>query len=198
MRPELGKDYYESMHRRGGVGKAYHVGARESYMFVLWEAINKKLYVWSTIAEFGCGAGQLASLIIERGLYYEYGVDIAEYGIYLAKQHNPKHEDKFYAGSIYVPAMFDIAPFNTAIFCEVLEHLEDDLKPLSYLPSGTRVIISVPNADSHEHVRFFETEESAREHYGKEIDIKEVEIVKMPINNPGNKYHWYIIDGVKR
>jgi len=195
---ELPAQYYNLMFINGGKQDAYHKGPHDSFMFILWDAIARKLNPESHVAEFGCGAGQLANLISEYGFDYVYGMDIAERGVEIAKEMNPRITEKFYIGSIYDEKNFRLGEYNTAIFCEVLEHIDDDLKALSYLPSGVRVIISVPTAESKEHVRFFKSQHEIHEHYGELIDINSIEEILIPINNPGNIHFWFVIDGIKK
>ncbi|MDD5353012.1 MAG: class I SAM-dependent methyltransferase [Candidatus Omnitrophica bacterium] len=197
MPTELPAQFYNLMFMYGGKQDAYHKGPHDSFMFVLWDAIARKLNKKNIVAEFGCGAGQLASLIREYGDEYVYGVDIAEKGIEIAKELNPEIPERFHIGSLYDETNFRLGEYNTAIFCEVLEHLDDDLKPLSFLPPETKVIISVPTAESREHVRCFKSQQEIHEHYGELINIQSIEEILIPINNPGNVHYWFIIDGVK-
>ena len=193
---ELSSQYYDSMFEGGGKEHAYHKGPHDSFMFVLWDAIAKKLTSNDCVAEFGCGAGQLANLIMEYGYTYIYGVDLSFKGIQYARILNQWCMTKFHIGSMYDEKMFNLGEYNTAIFCECLEHINDDLLPLSYLKPGTRVILSVPTAESKEHVRCFPTSLSIKEHYGAIVDINSIDTILIPINNPGNKHYWYIVDGV--
>ncbi len=201
MPTELPKQYYNLMFTDGGKEKAYHKGPRDSFMFVLWDAIARKVEPGTRVAEFGCGAGQLAVLLMEYGCDYVLGVDIAERGLDIARQLNPNIADRFYEGSLYNPNVYRRTQYDMAIFCEVLEHLDHDLSALRGIPSGMKVIISVPTAESKEHVRCFPLKPDGfgliREHYGREIEIEEIETVLIPINNPNNEHYWYIITGRK-
>jgi 2-polyprenyl-3-methyl-5-hydroxy-6-metoxy-1,4-benzoquinol methylase len=65
--------------------------------------------------------------------------------------------------------------FNLFILLEVLEHVNDDMKLLSTLPSGSRVIFSVPNYDSKAHVRFFGSAGDVIQRYQKILNFSDGE-----------------------
>lgn len=68
---------------------------------------------------------------------------------------------------------------DTFIILEVLEHIEMDIDLLSKIPSREKVIFSVPNFDSFNHVRFFKDSASVNERYApyfKSLSINEVKL----------------------
>ena len=132
----------------------------------------------------GCGAGQLAKLLINKGYKYLKGVDFSKEAILLAKKNNIQKEHLFEVKNLYDIATYKLnSGYNTVIVCEVLEHL-DDLKILSFIPSGTLVIFSVPNFNSTSHLRFFKSPKDIFDRYEKLLNIISIEEVK--IGKTGN------------
>ena len=130
----------------------------------------------SVIADFGCGVGQFAQLVISNGMNYAYGVDFSEKAIEMAKARNGL--DCNYLANLYDESSFKIKDYNTAILLEVLEHVEHDLKILSYLPKETRVIFSTPNFDDPAHLRTY-NHKTIKERYEDIFDIAEILTFKL-------------------
>lgn len=110
------------------------------------------------VIDLGCGVGHLAELLAARGhdpgRYI--GVDFSGEAISQARRRVPSF--RFQQGDVLTTARslrcYDGA---TVVLCEVLEHVTHDLPVLRSLPTGTRVIATVPGHDSEGHVRHFET-----------------------------------------
>lgn len=168
--------YYDKVYKWGGLNGNYHRKPEESHYFPIWRKVIQLLDNNSIIADFGCGVGQFAQLILSNGLNYAYGVDFSEQAIEMAKERNGL--DCFYLANLYDESSFRIKDYNTAILLEVLEHVEHDMKILSYLPEGVRVIFSVPNFDDPAHLRIYNCE-SVKERYGDILDISEITTFKI-------------------
>ncbi|PKM52339.1 MAG: hypothetical protein CVV02_02940 [Firmicutes bacterium HGW-Firmicutes-7] len=160
--------YYDNVYQ---TNKAYLKKAEEMLYFPIWKRAIQMMDENSIIAEFGCGPGQFAELVINHGLKYAFGVDFSQNAIRMVKERTGK--DYFYVGNLYNKRNYTIKEYNTAILLEVLEHIEEDLKVLSYLPEGVRVIFSVPNFNETSHVRTYSLE-SIKERYENLLDIIEI------------------------
>ncbi|GAI19368.1 unnamed protein product [marine sediment metagenome] len=60
------------------------------------------------------------------------------------------------------------------IICVSLEHLENDREILSAIPSGRKVLLSIPNIDSPDHVRVLKTNKEIEERYGSILNIQKI------------------------
>lgn len=133
------------------------------------------------VVEIGCGAGVLASLLVDQAATY-VGLDFSARAIEHARRSVPEatfmvadlRHDALPVGQVYVAN-------------EVLEHLEDDLGLLAAIPAGSLVVVSVPSFDSASHVRYFPREGQARRRYAEMLDIDRVEYV--PHGNKGRFFH---------
>ena len=118
----------------------------------VWKAILSYLNPDDIVLDIGCGTGQLAKQMDLQGIRYEKGIDFSPVAIRIAKQRCPKLSFE----------LADIRAFNynsgsytTAVLCEVLEHISDDLDVLGNIPAGKKVIFSVPSTGAQGHVRIF-------------------------------------------
>jgi 2-polyprenyl-3-methyl-5-hydroxy-6-metoxy-1,4-benzoquinol methylase len=105
------------------------------------------------VVEFGCGDGELAKAIHDRGCAVT-GVDKNEAKIARAREKYPYI--RFIQSDVQHLDLRD-ADFDTALIAEVLEHVTDDVgmdmlrRAWSLLRPGGRLIVSVPNEDAIPH-----------------------------------------------
>lgn len=86
------------------------------------------------ILDAGCGNGYLAGKLANLG-YEVIGIDIAEDGIAIAKEHYP--DQKFLVASVYDDLLPIIGPVDLVVSSEVIEHL---YYPKQFLLNMNRVI----------------------------------------------------------
>lgn len=172
------RGYYDAAY---SASKEYKKHYSESIYFGLWESVYS-LISSVPILEVGCGPGQFAQMLQDRGVIDYFGFDYSRTAIEIAKD---KSDQKFSVMDALTPDPYS-RDFECAIIMEVLEHT-DDLKILSFIKSGKEVIITVPDFDYPSHVRFFETKEQVTERYGGLIDIMHYEKFDK----------WHIAKGIK-
>jgi glycosyltransferase involved in cell wall biosynthesis len=113
----------------------------------------------ATVLDIGCGPGKLAPFVKNYS-----GFDFSEEAVKIAANPN-----------VWVGSAYDKANFNGAeyyICTEVLEHL-DDFKVIGNIPSGKKVIFSVPSFDDESHIRTF-NEAVIKIRYGALFDFKRI------------------------
>lgn len=168
--------YYDEIFRKGGKNGLYHrrPEGRTGDMS-MWVAALREIGDQAPIFEFGCGTGQFAQLAIETGNKYTCGIDFSAEAIRQCKERLPEVENKLAIYNLYDPSLYtSITDENVVVLLEVLEHLANDFFPLENLPTGTKVIFSVPRFEDPSHVRKFLTEKEIEERYNKLIDIKAI------------------------
>lgn len=151
--------YAESMMSKGEYSKE----PEQSVYYDLLNYIDSMLLKDEKIADFGCGVGQFAKLLISRGKTYILGVDFSKTAIHYAQLNNPSKMRNFLCADLLNAII--VPHYDTAILTEVLEHVEQDKEILMKIPSGRRVIFSVPDFDSTSHVRVFKDVQEAINRY---------------------------------
>lgn len=103
----------------------------------------------SLILDVGCGNGAIANYLIKKG-YQVYGIDASASGIQEANKINP---GRFFVQDIEtnsLPEELKILNFSTIISTEVIEHLYDPRKFVSFIKKkliesgGGQIILSTP------------------------------------------------------
>lgn len=112
-----------------------------------------------SVLDIGCGPGALAKFIPNYS-----GFDFSEVAVKLA------NHPRVWVGSAYDKSNFNGADYY--VCTEVLEHL-DDFKVISNIPSGQKVIFSVPSFDDESHIRTF-NEAIIKIRYGSLFDFKRI------------------------
>ena len=135
------------------------------------------------IVELGCGTGQLAEMIIDKGYRYLQGVDFSSEAVRVAQERCPTAK---FSESDLNDYAFRLN-YNTVVATEVFEHIENDLEILGKIKKYAKVILSVPEYDSAGHVRFFPTKADVEARYGHLFS-------EYTINKIGRIY---ILNGIK-
>jgi 2-polyprenyl-3-methyl-5-hydroxy-6-metoxy-1,4-benzoquinol methylase len=149
---EQNSAFYDEVYR---TSTEYRKHYTESIYYFLWCVLVDRLRpdenTW--VFDVGCGPGQLASLLYDRGVRFYQGIDFSSHTIQLAKANCPAFH--FKQEDAYKSDLFDSFPYTALVTTEFLEHVEGDLQILSRVRKGTRVFASVPNFSYPGHVRFF-------------------------------------------
>lgn len=141
----------------------------------LWTAIANYIYDGSfkVVYDIGCGPGHLAQKLHEklgRGMLMEkyIGMDFSHVAIEHARNlrlpgfvflwGDAVRDEWLGAG--------DNPESTVYVFCEILEHVEDDFALLNKVPVGAHVILTVPNFDDPGHVRYFKGMAEVEGRYG--------------------------------
>lgn len=167
---EQNKEYYNEVYSES---PDYNCSYKESKYFFMWQDVIKNLNKKERIADLGCGVGQFAEMLIDNGFNYSFGVDFSETAIDMCK----RLDASFYVGDLLDE--FNFKEYDTAIIFEVLEHIEKDLGIIERIPSGKRVIFSVPNFDDPAHVRTFQNGREIYERYSHLIEIEKIETIQV-------------------
>ena len=89
------KEWYNQAY---SVSEEYRKEPEDSMYINVWdraiELINNE-----RIVDLGCGSGQFAKLLLNKGKRFVYGLDYSDEAISIAKKLNPEHKDKFVVNS---------------------------------------------------------------------------------------------------
>lgn len=182
-------DWYDQHYRLAL--DSYDSHYRDSVYLQVWEAIAGRLDHRTTILEIGCGTGQLAQLLFDRGIQQYLGFDFSEFAVGLARKRVPE-ADVQVADARTTP-LVDQTTYDVALCTEVLEHLDDDLALLRRIRGGARVLATVPNFDSISHLRFFMTEGELHERYAQVLEPLQVTRISL-----ARESAIFLLDGTAR
>lgn len=156
--PEWYDKMYESDSR-------YSKHYSESDWYFLWTVVVDRIMRSGvrSVLDLGCGPGQFASLLCDKGLTQYCGVDFSARCIELAKQVCPRFE--FRVADICNTDVIESCDYDCVVALEFLEHVENDIQVLDRIKSGTKLFGTVPNFSHISHVRHFSSEDEVRDRY---------------------------------
>ncbi|MEE8576082.1 MAG: class I SAM-dependent methyltransferase [candidate division Zixibacteria bacterium] len=180
----------------GYYDKIYATGYNTSRFYSLYQEVIGMLETVEkpNVLELGCGVGDLARLIIERGHTYR-GFDFSEEAV---KQSQSFCSDgKFFVGNVYNAEDFKPADYNIVIALEVLEHV-DDLKVMANLPPDVQLIASVPDYDDVAHLRLYQDpQRDIVDRYKDYLKITEIKTIVNPNPVSGDQMTIYLFHGTR-
>jgi len=137
----------------------------QSVYYFLWAVVadrikhaNKK-----SILDLGCGPGQFASLLHDRGIPRYIGLDFSAQSIQMARLRCPGLT--FEVTDIGTSNLLETADYDCVVALEFLEHVEDDRAILQRIKPLTHVFASVPNFPDVAHVRHFGDPQAVESRY---------------------------------
>lgn len=149
----------------------------ESAYYALWAIIADRIIRggYKSVLDVGCGTGQLAMLLRDRGLNQYRGFDFSEKRIYQARRSCTEFD--FIIADAFETDLFTSFDYDAVIMTEFLEHIEKDIDVLEKIPVGTRIYASVPNFMYVSHVRKFKDIDAVKERYGEEV--ADIDVISM-------------------
>ena len=152
-------EYYDDFYDRGRYSERY----TRSIHYPWWQKL--RIPITSKILDIGCGSGQFAEYLKDKGVKAYTGVDFSNIAITKAKKRVPEYNFHTYDCSSEDWLRF-IHKSNPDLYVclEVLEHIDKDRELLASLKPKP-IIFSVPNFLCKGHVRRFKNVEAVRSRY---------------------------------
>jgi SAM-dependent methyltransferase len=131
----------------------------------LWTVIADRIVQSGSLSvlDVGCGPGQLASVLRDKGIRSYCGLDFSPKRIEQARQVCPEFE--FVVADAFATDLFERRDYDLVVTTEFLEHVEGDLELIGRIRSGTRVLGTVPNFPYVAHLRHFRAAEEVEARY---------------------------------
>lgn len=164
----------------------------ESNYYFLWSVIADRVVRANVepLLDIGCGPGQLACLLRDKGISNYSGFDFSPKRIEHAKSVCP--EFKFSVHDAFKTDIFTRIYYNGVICTEFLEHVEEDIKVIKKIRSGVKFYGTVPNFPFMSHVRHFNSEEEVRARYRSLFVELRVDTFLADANNK----KFYLLEGI--
>ncbi|ADJ29306.1 class I SAM-dependent methyltransferase [Nitrosococcus watsonii] len=162
-----------------------------SHYYFLWTVISDRIVraKIDSILEIGCGSGQLACLIRDKGVKEYHGFDFSPKRIIQAENACP--EFNFSEQDAFKTDLFTTCDYSAVVCTEFLEHVEDDIGVLNRIRSGAKFYGTVPNFPFESHVRHFKNESEVLARYRKCFQDLRVDVFLA--NDRGKTF--YLIEG---
>lgn len=165
--PRFQKGSYDEMYQDSIMYKKHY---KDTFYYPVWDYIAGRLLPGRKVLDLGCGPGQLAHLLHDRGFRKYEGIDFSKVAIAMAKKRVP--------GFTFTEADLFEVDFSgyqdhQIISTETFEHLTSDVELLKRLPKG-RIIFSVPNFMCSTHYRTYNNADQIKNYYKNVLDISDI------------------------
>ena len=186
---ERGPEWYDSFASRDHYRQHY----TESEYHFLWSVIADRIVRAdvTSVLDLGCGSGQLAVLLRDKGVRNYHGIDFSPEFIGLAKQRGLEFD--FTLADVFETDLLETAQYEAVISTEFLEHVKGDLEIIGRIRPGTRCYATVPNFPFRSHVRHFRNATEVHDRYSKYFG--EFRVDSFLANEKGKTY--YLLEGKK-
>lgn len=185
---EKDSSWYDESFERTDHWKRHY--SQSNYYF-LWTVISDRIVRSgaNSILDIGCGSGQLACLIRDKGIKKYHGFDFSAKRIAQAEKACP--EFNFSQQDAFKTDLFNTCDYSSIICTEFLEHVENDIDVLSRIRSGSKFYGSVPNFPYESHVRHFKNESEVLSRYKK--CFEDLRVDTFLANDRGKTF--YLLEG---
>lgn len=193
--PEEGRERDSSYYDNAYVGnKEYLKHYADSIYYFIWCVLVDRLRNQKPdfVFDVGCGPGQFAAFLRDRGIPNYLGLDFSSESIEMARRMCPEFD--FVCEDAHTSDYFSKLSYDTFIATEFFEHIEGDLDILNRVKKGTKVFGSVPNFPNPGHVRHFETERDVANRY--EEGLANFKVDSFLLGNGGMIL--YLFEGIKK
>jgi 2-polyprenyl-3-methyl-5-hydroxy-6-metoxy-1,4-benzoquinol methylase len=170
----------------------YSAHYSESAYYPVWTVIVDRMVRLGLgdVLDLGCGPGQFAQLLYDKGIESYCGLDFSEQSIAMARQRCATY--RFEQADISAPGTIESHRYACVVSLEFLEHIEDDITVIQRIAPNTHVFATVPNYTSAGHVRYFTSELEVADRYETLLD--RFECTSILLHPRGSTI--YVIEGV--
>jgi len=171
---------------------SYHYSISEYYF--LWAVIADRITraEIGSVMEVGCGSGQLAALLRDKGLRRYCGLDFSAMRVARAREVCPEFE--FVEANAFTTDLLDTFPYDAVVSTEFLEHVEEDIEIIRRIRPGRRLLGTVPNFPYVSHVRHFQDIAGVTARYAEYFSEFRVDAFLAD----SERKTFFLIDGVRK
>ncbi len=171
----------------------YHIHYTQSSYYFLWAVLADRIIRSGVerILDLGCGPGQVASLLWDKGIKRYRGLDLSPKCIEMAKGRCPNFE--FLVTDLGRPEAMEGFDYDCIVTLEFLEHVHFDLAVIERIRRGTKMFATVPNFPYVSHVRHFADVQEVETRYGRYFS--EFSVDAYLENQEGKSF--FLMEGIK-
>ena len=145
----------------------------------------------SSILDIGCGPGQVAQLLRDKGIEEYVGIDFSAERVKRATQACSRFQ--FVEMDIFESTILSEHGYDTVLCLEFLEHVDQDTAVVERIRQGTLFWASVPNFGDRAHVRYFHEVKEVEDRYGAFFD--EFRVDEHLVDDEGKKH--FLLEGIR-
>jgi SAM-dependent methyltransferase len=188
---EQGPDWYDQSFDASEHWRSHY---SESGYYFLWTVIADRILraQADAVLDIGCGSGQLASLLRDKGIPRYLGLDFSPKRIAQARKVCPEFE--FREVDVFATDILDTYDYDVVLSTEFLEHVERDLDVIAKVRSKKRFIGTVPNFPYVSHVRHFRDANEVSQRYQEYFTDFRVDTF---LADPHVR-KFFLVEGIKR
>ncbi|RJP68699.1 MAG: class I SAM-dependent methyltransferase [Candidatus Abyssobacteria bacterium SURF_17] len=188
---ERGPDWYD---RSFIWTERTHKHYTESMHYFLWTIIAHLMVSAQVraVLDVGCGSGQLALLLRDKGIKDYRGFDFSRRRIHWARRTCP--EFTFVVADALETDLFDTFDYDAVICTEFLEHVERDIQVIDRIRKGALFFATVPNFPFPSHVRHFKDSSEVYDRYSRLFENFSVDW--FPADKKGKVF--FLLQGTKK
>ncbi len=188
---ERSPEWYDRVFQENEHWKEHYTSSR---YYPLWTVIVDRMgrAGAESVLDVGCGPGQMACLLRDKGVPRYLGLDFSPKRVERAKEVCPEFD--FVVDDAFETELFRAHDYDTVVCTEFLEHVEQDLEMLGKIRSGMRFYATVPDFPFDSHVRHFEDAKQVYDRYAEHF--REFTVDAFLFGKKGRTL--YLVEGEKR
>jgi len=157
------------------VSRIYREHYSKVFYYKVWNCVVDGLVKDDKILELGCGTGQLAQLLYDKGFTNYIGIDFSRVAIEIAKARVPSFT--FINDDLNNIDYSNYADFKF-VSTETFEHLKNDIELIKKFPKSS-IVFSVPNRMAKLHYRKYPSEAFIRDRYKSILNVNNVTALRL-------------------
>jgi len=170
-----------------------HKHYTESKYYFLWSIIAHLMVrdEVRSVLDVGCGSGQFAVLLRDKGIKKYCGIDFSQKRIEWARRQSP--DFSFVEEDALQTGLFRTFEYDAVVCTEFLEHIKPDLELIRRISPGARFYGVVPNFPYSSHVRYFNSADEVTARYSEYF--RDFRVSPFFANRAGKVY--FLLEGIK-